>query len=181
MAKIGQKLRELRSRRQLSVRVLAERSGVSHSTISLMERDSVSPTLDTLQAVLDAMGSTLTGFLSDIEKRDSSSFYRPDDQPEIGNEEGISYRIIGVNHPNRNLLFMKETYRVGADTGKVISHEAQEAGYVVSGTVELTIGTRIKELHAGDAYYFDSREPHRFRNTGKTEAIILSAVAPPTY
>lgn len=76
---------------------------------------------------------------------------------------------------------MKETYRVGADTGKVISHEAQEAGYVVSGAVELTIGNRTEEPHAGDTYYFDSREPHRFRNTGKTEAIIPSAVAPPIY
>lgn len=60
--KIGDRLRELRSRRKLSVRAVALRSGISHSSISLIERDLISPSLDTLHAVLDALGTTLSGF-----------------------------------------------------------------------------------------------------------------------
>ena len=181
MPKIGSKLHELRTRRRLTVRVLASRSGVSPSTISLIERDAVSPSLDTLQAILDAMGSTLAGFLSEASDRVGSPFYRPEDQVEIGNEAEVSYRVIGANHPNRHLLFMKEAYRPGADTGERISHMAQEAGYVISGAVELMVGDQKTVLEPGWGYYFDSRRPHRFRNAGDTEAVIVSAVTPPSY
>ena len=60
MAKLGARLRELRRRRDLGLRELAARSGVSHSAISLIERDRMSPTVDTLGAILDALGATLS-------------------------------------------------------------------------------------------------------------------------
>ncbi len=66
MPRIGTKLHELRRRRSLSVREVAKRSGVSHSAISLIERDRMSPSVDTLSAILEAMGSTLTGFFSGL-------------------------------------------------------------------------------------------------------------------
>ncbi len=76
---------------------------------------------------------------------------------------------------------LHETYATGADTGEAISHAAQEAGVVVVGTVEITVGARQRRLSAGDAYYFDSQTPHRFRNVGEEEARIVSAITPPTY
>lgn len=181
MAKIGNHLRALRQRRQLSTRELAARSGVAHTTISLIERDRISPTIDTLQAVLDALGSRLAEFLGGLTEGSGSPFYPADELPEIGNEDTISYRIIGLNHPYRVLQFLKETYAVGADTGASLSHASQEAGYVVSGKIELTVGSRMRVLEAGDGYYFDSRESHRFRNVGGTTAEIVSAISPPSY
>jgi len=181
MPRIGTRLKELRERRQLTIRLLSVRSGVSHSTISLIERDKVSPSLDTLAAVLDAMGSTLPGFLSDGPDGQESPFYHPEDMPEIGNEMGISYRIIGIRHPRRKLQLLRETYALGADTGQSLSHEAQEAGVVLSGQVEVTAGAHRAVLGPGDGYYFDSREGHRFRNVGETTAEIVSAITPPSY
>lgn len=181
MPKIGANLRELRKRRQLSIRELAVRSGVAHSTISLIERDAVSPSVDTLQAVLDALGSRASEFLGGIEGGAGSPFYLAEDLPEIGNPETISYRLIGLNHPYRAIQFLKETYAVGADTGIMLSHVAQETGYVLSGRIELTVRDECRVLSRGDGYYFDSREPHRFRNVGDTIAEIVSAISPPTY
>ncbi|MFD1797369.1 cupin domain-containing protein [Paracoccus aurantiacus] len=51
----------------------------------------------------------------------------------------------------------------------------------MSGRVEVTVGQQTRELRAGDGYYFDSREPHRFRNTGTGTAEIVSAISPPSY
>ncbi|AUH64998.1 cupin domain-containing protein [Paracoccus zhejiangensis] len=181
MAKIGRQLKELRSRRQLSIRVLAARSGVSHSTISLIERDQISPTIDTLGAILDALGTTIVGFMSSGRTAQANPFYRADDLPEIGGSDGISYKIIGLNFPARQIQFLKESYRPGADSGGGLSHAAEEAGYVLAGRVELTVGEKIAILEAGDAYYFDSRQEHRFRNIGGTIAEIVSAVTPPNY
>lgn len=181
MAKIGKNLQALRQRRQLSMRELAARSGVSHTTVSMIERDAISPTVDTLQAILDALGSRLSEFLADGQQGAGSPFYRADDLPEIGNPETISYRLIGLNHPYRSFQFLKERYAVGADTGEMLSHVAQEAGHIIAGCVEVTVGSAVRELHPGDSYYFDSREPHRFRNAGRVPAEIVSAISPPSY
>ena len=182
MAVIGKHLKELRSRRGLTVRELAARSGVSHATISLVERDKSSPTVDTLAALLDALGTTLVGFFEEIRQlMPRSPFYSDADLVEIGNVKTISYRMLGANHPNRRILMMRETYEIGADTGMAFSHTAQEAGFVLRGSVEVTVDNQSRVLEASDGYYFDSLAPHRFRNVGKTVAEIISAVTPPTY
>lgn len=182
MPKIGEKLRELRGRRHLGVRELAIRSGISHSAISLIERDKMSPSVETLSAILDALGTTLTGFFSDLNsKLPHSPFYPADEFVEIGNTHSISYRMIGINHPNRQILMLHETYVPGADTGDAFNHSAQEAGMVLKGQLEITVGDHARTLSQGDGYYFDSRVPHRFKNIGDETAEILSAVTPPTY
>lgn len=182
MPAIGHGLRELRRRRQLTTRELAARSGISHSSVSLIERDRMSPSVDTLGAMLEAMGSTLSGFFAGMgASMPYSPFYRRDELPEIGRCDGISYRLVGMNHPNRQILMLCETYATGADTGEAISHAAQEAGVVVAGVVEISVGAERRRLETGDAYYFDSQTPHRFRNVGDTPARIVSAITPPTY
>ncbi|MER9313747.1 cupin domain-containing protein [Mesorhizobium australicum] len=182
MAKIGSKLRELRRRRNLSVRELATRSGISHSTISLIERDKMSPSVNTLGAVLDALGTTLTGFFFDLQSSlPYSPFYESDDLTEIGKVETISYRVIGLDYPNRQMLMLHERYAPGADSGEEFTHPAQEAGMVLAGMVEVTVGNQKRILKPGDGYYFDSRLPHRFRNVHEGQSEILSAITPPTY
>ena len=52
---------------------------------------------------------------------------------------------------------------------------------VIQGTIELTVGEERFLLKAGDAYAFDSRQPHRFRNPGREEAVIVSACSPPSF
>src|ERR1044072_7478511 len=182
MPRIGTKLKELRRRRDLGVRELATRSGISHSTISLIERDKMSPSIDTLGAVLDALGTTLPGFFSDLQSSlPYSPFYSSENLVEIGKVETISYRVIGLDHPNRQLLMLHERYAPGADTGEEFTHAAQEAGMVLSGVVEITVGNQKRVLEPGDGYYFDSRLPHRFRNVDDGQSEILSAITPPTY
>ena len=182
MPKVGAKLRELRRRRGLGIRELAVRSGISHSAVSLIERDRMSPSVNTLGAVLDALGTTLTGFFSDLHQDLASTpFYRAEDLVEIGRSDAISYRMIGVNHPNRHLLVLHESYAVGATTGPAFSHEAQEAGMVIKGAVEVAVGEEARVLRPGDGYYFDSRKPHRFTNVADEPSAIVSAVTPLTY
>jgi mannose-6-phosphate isomerase-like protein (cupin superfamily) len=52
---------------------------------------------------------------------------------------------------------------------------------VVRGRIELTVGGESRVLGAGDAYYFSSALPHRFRNLSKDDCEIVSASAPPTF
>jgi mannose-6-phosphate isomerase-like protein (cupin superfamily) len=63
----------------------------------------------------------------------------------------------------------------------MLSHKGEEGGVVVSGTVELTVGGQSRILGPGDAYYFLSSVPHRFRNPGPEACEIISASTPPTF
>lgn len=180
--KIGSRLHELRRRRKLSTRELGLRSGVSHATISLVERDKISPSVDSLNAILDALGTTLSGFFLGIaEDFDCSPFYLSDELPEIGNIDGISNRVIGMNYANRSMLFLHETYAPNATTGDLFSHNAEECGMILRGTIRLTVADKTRVLGPGDGYYFDSHLQHRFENTSTEHAEIVSAVTPPTY
>ncbi len=182
LPRIGLHVRELRRRRQLSSRGLAARAGISHSTISLIERDRMSPSIDTLGAIVDALGTTLVEFFAGLRSSYSySPVYAPEDFVEIGNPEEISYRAIGFNQPARTMQMLVETYAPGADTGEIFSHDAQEGGFVLAGTIELTVGGESYLLTEGCGYYFDSNLPHRFRNVGPGVARIMSAITPPSY
>ncbi len=68
------------------------------------------------------------------------AFYAASDLVEIGKVDTISYRVIGLDHPNRQLLMLHERYAPGADTGEEFTHAAQEAGMILSGAVEITVG-----------------------------------------
>ena len=182
MPEIGRKLRELRARRSLGMRELAARSGVSHSAISLIERDRMSPSVDTLSALLAALGTTMSAFFGDLDSGvPYSPFYGADELVEIGRADRVSYRLVGMNHPNRRMLLLCERYAPGAATEGAVSHVAEEAGIVVRGAVEVTVDGATRVLREGDAYYFDSRSPHRFRNAWDGVSEIISAVTPPSY
>ena len=61
----------------------------------------------------------------------------------------------------------------------MLEHNAHEGGIVISGELEVTVGSQVKILGAADAYLFDSRVPHRFRNIGNEDAVVVSACTPP--
>jgi mannose-6-phosphate isomerase-like protein (cupin superfamily) len=80
------------------------------------------------------------------------------------------------------LQILYETYEVGADTGLVmLQHEGEEGAVILSGRLEVTVGESTRVLGVGDAYYFNSLEPHRFRNVGHEKCTLVSSCSPPTF
>lgn len=79
------------------------------------------------------------------------------------------------------MQLLHERIKPGADSGKeMLHHESEEGGVIICGQLELTVGGQIHTLGPGDAYYFNSRLPHRFRNIGTDECEIISCCSPPT-
>ena len=94
----------------------------------------------------------------------------------------ISFRLVGRDTRGCQIQMMHERYQPGADTGEqMLSHQGQESGIVVQGEIEVTVGGETRLLQTGDAYYFDSRLPHRFRNASKQPCVIVSACTPPSF
>ena len=180
---IGARLQLVRKSKDLSQRELAKRVGVTNSTISLIEQNKVSPSVSSLKKVLDGIPISLADFFTldlDIGLPDSP-FYAADELPDVGSN-GIHYFLVGQHRPQRQMCILREVMPPGTDTGdSMLLHEGEEGGVVVEGEVEVTVGGQVRVLRAGEAYYFESRVPHRFRNVGETEAVIFSANTPATF
>jgi transcriptional regulator with XRE-family HTH domain len=177
---VGKQLRAVRTAFGLSQRELAKRAGVTNGMISLIEQDRVSPSVGSLQKVLSAFPMTMAEFFTrDMEGREEVVF-RAEELPDVGTDN-IHYRLVAAARRDRKMSILWESYEPDSDTGEdLLSHDGEEGGVVVEGQLELTVGGKTWVLGPGDAYYFDSRLPHRFRNTGDVRARIVSANAPPT-
>lgn len=180
---LGYRLRMVRLRHQLSQRGLAKKAGVANATISLIESGNTSPSVSALKRILAGIPMTLAEFFSDeLPGIKSEVFYRAQELTEISGGEGISYRQIGSAKAGHVLQILYESYDVGADTGlNMLQHEGEEGGVILTGRLEVTVGESTRILGAGDAYYFNSRELHRFRNAGDQVCTLVSSCSPPTF
>lgn len=178
---LGQRLKAVREETGLSQRELAKRTNVSNATISLIEQDRTNPSVGLLKRILDGIPMSLSEFFGGIETNQPRYFFPAAELGEIGAGD-ISYRQVGRNLKGRNLQILHEHYAPGADTGEtLLSHESQEGGVVIRGHLEVIVGDQSCILGPGDAYYFDSRLPHRFHNAGDVECEVVSACTPPSF
>jgi transcriptional regulator with XRE-family HTH domain len=177
---VGKQLRAVRTAFGLSQRELAKRAGVTNGMISLIEQGRTSPSVGSLQKILGAFPMTMAEFFTrDMGSRENVVF-RADDLPDVGTG-AIRYRLVAATRRERRMSILSETYDPGSDTGKdLLTHSGEEGGVVIEGELELTVAGKTWLLGPGDAYYFDSRLPHRFRNPGQVAARIVSANSPPT-
>ncbi|MDI5936180.1 cupin domain-containing protein [Halomonas sp. M4R5S39] len=175
---VGARLRALRTLRGISQRELAKRCGVTHSSLSLIEQGKVSPSVSSLKKILDAIPMSVGDFFTmDLESR-RQVFYSADELADVGSGDVI-YKLVGANRHDRALSFMIETYPAGADTGReMITHQGEEAGVVLEGEIEITIGADTRRLGPGEAYYFETNVPHRFRNPGEAPCRLVSCATP---
>jgi len=176
---VGERLRTLRERYGMSQRALAKKAGVTNGIVSMIEKNRNSPSLATLKKILDAFPVPFSEFFTMGTSPLLKTFYKAADLPEIGSS-GFSFKQVGVDMAEKAMQILHERIEVGADSGdEMLHHESQEGGVVVRGCLELTVGGETQLLGPGDAYYFDSRIPHRFRNTGEEIVEIVSACSPP--
>lgn len=195
---MGDRLRQARNARGLSLRRLAEVLGVSPSLISQVETGRAKPSVQTLYAMANELGISLDSLLfmdtpTDAPARARSASGSPFEPP--ARAEGDEPRVpvlprnplqrasgrmairlgSGVvwerltSESIRNVDFLLVTYEVGGASSPEDSfqrHSGQEWGYVLSGTLRVTIGFDQFVLGPGDAITFDSGTPHRLANAG---------------
>ena len=180
---VGVRLQTIRKLKGLSQSELAKRAGVTNSTISMIEKNSVSPSISSLKKVLGGIPMSLVEFFSpDFEQDgDTPVVYKAGELIDIS-DGAVSMRLVGKAHPSRAIAFLDETYPPGSDTGaEMYSHEGEEAGLLVEGRLELTVSGQVYVLESGDSYYFESSKPHRFRNPFDVPARLISATTPANF
>lgn len=180
-ALVAMRLRVVRKANGLSQRELARRTGVGSGTISQIESMAMQPSVSVLKKILDGIPMDLGRFFSFELAQEQARVFRRADHLNIG-APGVRYLLVAAQRSDRALQMLHEFYDPGRDSGRrALSHDGEECGVIISGTLEVTIDEEVHVLHAGDAYYFTSRTPHRFRNIGSKICEVVSACTPPTF
>lgn len=181
---VGTKLRHARKVRGLRLRELAERVGCSESMLSKIENGKVNPSLTLLHRLSGALDLTIASLFTDLPadgpvsragKRPIIEVDRLRQGPGIVLERLVPYTDGHLLQANIHII------APGGSSAGAITHRGEEIGYVLEGTVELTIDESVYELSTGDSFCFRSDRPHSYRNTGTSTARVLWVNTPPTF
>ncbi len=179
--RIGEKIRALRLAKRMTVRELAKLSGVTPGLISQIEHGRVSPSLSTLKKILSALNETIISLVEQTVGEEAlRGITRKEERKKVIVAPGLTYELISAKN---NAFSMFISYlEPGYDSGdSFYAHEGIEAGIVIQGEVEITIGNKTAVLKQGDSITYPSTLPHRWRNVGKTIAIGIWVVSPPSF
>ena len=180
---IGKKINQLRLAKGYSQRKLARMAGLTNTSISAIERNKVSPAVNTLKAILLVLGSDLTTFFSDEWKEPKARVVvTPKDLLELSEPSSrVSLKQVYNCSTTKNLGFLIETYQPNSSTEEKIAHEGEEIGTVIEGKILIRVEETTYLLNQGDSYVIDTMKPHTFMNPSDTVTRIVSAHTPTTY
>ncbi len=166
--KFGPLLRAIRSARQLTIKEVAAKAGVSSSLLSQIERNRISPSLDTLLHILEVYGVTPGKFFKDYETDSTVEIIRKDER-KIYQRKGFKYETLcGESQAKGNHSFNAFFLELapGQERGDVNDgHLGRELGIIVKGAATLIYGNETYELSQGDSVSFFSRIPHVIKNS----------------
>jgi len=179
---LGARVRALREAMDLSLRDLAERSGVSAPMLSQVERGETSPTLQIASRIAFGLELRLSQLLR-LDEDGAVTIVRGDERRKgPAAVHGHSYEILSPPLPGQRAELSRHTLAPGAATGGAGDapvHEpgSRETAVVESGGVTLVCDGNRFPLASGDCVTFDADLPHHFENPGSDDAVLLAVVS----
>ena len=184
---VSESLRRVRQERGLTLEELAQRSGVSIGMLSQLERGVGNPSLRTLVKIAKGLGVPMGYFLSGIDH--SSAVVRKHERRRLVlpaavlglPDSDLVYQLLSPDLSG-SLEMLWIEYGVGVSTEESpFTHDGEECGVILQGTLEVHVADEVWTLEAGDSVYFHSAIPHWFRNPGSEPAVMVWAITPPSF
>jgi transcriptional regulator with XRE-family HTH domain len=178
--RFGGKIRSVRERRSLTLKDVAEKAGVSESLVSQIERNRVSPAIDTLLAIADALEIDFDYLFSGFKKERSVKIVRKAERPAYQIKPGIRYEHLAQVEEQGGIEAYIINIEAGEKTGNAeYGHQGWELGIVESGVMELTAGNNAYTCRQGDSVSFRADTPHTLSNPGKKPLRVFWVISPP--
>lgn len=180
--KFGDKLRLVRERKGKTLKEIAGRIGASESLISQIERNKVSPSIDTLVSIAEVLEIDLEYLFHDFKRTKQVAIVRGQEGGNSLTLGDIVYKQLsqGFDPAEIPIEVLLLTIGDGGAKGDIeYGHPGREFGYFISGTGELVYGTETYSLSPGDSVSFPSDIPHILRNRGTEDLIAVWIISPP--
>lgn len=175
---VGSRLHELRTGQGLSLRVLADRSGLNINTLSLIEHGKSSPSVSTLQQLANALNVQIGAFFEEQPRSLRVVHFRAC-HARHSTGIGIIMENLGKNLENHAVQPFLVTLPAGAGSGaSPIVHTGHEFVYCLAGILDYEIENQSYLLEPGDSLVFQAHLPHRWQNTSLEECRIMLVIFP---
>ena len=180
--KVGERVRSVRERRNLSLLDISQRTGLEVSMLEQIENGKLAPPLGTVIKLAKALDLKMGYFISGDEDR-AYTIVRKSDRKVVsrydskkGEYYGYGYESLAPHKKNRHM----EPFLVSLDPAETederSTHDGQEFIYVLEGAMEVRLEDEIHILHPGDAIYYDSTVPHLVKCHGQEKTRILAVL-----
>ena len=178
---VGERLRAIRRLRRCTLRTVSERSGLSESFLSQVERGRSNASIASLRRIADALGVSVAD-LFEPSGPPRPKVLRRDDRPAL-NFGILGRKLLLTRKPLHHLEVFVGELEPGGSTGvEPYSHgDSEELFVVLDGVVQLELGGELHELEHGDSIDYRSSTPHRISNIGDGLAEVMWIISPPSY
>lgn len=177
---LGDKIRSLRLKQKISIEQLSAKSGLSKGLISQIERDITGPSVASLWKISRALNVTMNYFFDEYD--DFNQVVRKDERKKIMMKNGDrTYELLCPNLKNQIEMLWIEIEPNDSNSEELISHDGEECGIVLKGSLRILSGDKIYDLNEGDSIYLDSTIPHRYVNVGTELSVSVWAMTPPSF
>ncbi len=176
MIDVGNRIKSIRKRKGLTLQNLSEKSGMSATAISAIERNVSSPTVNTLASIGKALGESLSSLLGEAEIAYVVTRADGRERP-AAQGSGVDFQSLATGVPGQRFVPMIAILAPGATSGDdPVNRDADDFLFVMRGMLDVeSNGTTIR-LGEGDSLYFRGNTPYRWRNAaaGETQIILVS-------
>lgn len=175
---VGSRLRQLRNDHDLSLRALAEKSGLSINTLALIENQKTSPSVSTLQQIAMALQVPITAFFEINMPKSSVAHVKANRRPRAAFEHG-SLEDLGAGLTDRLVEpFVVQLEPLTSSGPNPIVHTGYEFVFCLTGRIAYTIDNQTYLLEQGDSLLFESHLPHRWQNVEESPSQALLVLFP---
>ncbi len=179
--KLGAKIRRMRNAEQLTLADLADKTGLSISFLSQVERGHNDPSINSLRKIAKALGCPLTTFFEERERSAGPVVRKRERQVLFNTQSHLTYQLLSRFQGGRIELLLTMLEPGTSNAEEPMSHPGDEAALISQGECWFELGPETYRLQEGDAIYIQENTPHRFTNTGSGTLIIVSAISPPGF
>lgn len=175
---IGSRIKDLRVANGLTQEELADRTELSKGFISQLERDLTSPSISTLEDILQCLGVTIAEFFAD--GKDEQLVFGEDDYFEKEDTELDNKIEWIIPNAQKNMMEpIRLTLKKGGSTYPDTPHEGEEFGFVLKGEIELHVGKKVYRASEGESFYYQANKQHYISSENGAELIWVST--PPSF
>lgn len=178
MVEIGKKIKQLRWKLDLTQEELASRTDLTKGYISQLENDLSSPSIATLESILQVLGVSLEEFFS--EPKSEKIVYKSSEYTYSQNGGGVSTWLVS-NSQSKEMEQIILTLPEGAESEERYPFEGEEFGYVLEGKIEIISLKERYKLKKGDSFSIDGKKQHKIKNISKGESKILWVTTPSNF
>ena len=180
MIDIGNRIRQLRIKNDLTLEELASRTELTKGFLSQLERNLTAPSLQTLEDISAALGVSMSRFFA-VEEEEQVVF--TDEDTFVDEQEEYTIHWIVPNAQKNSMEPLRMEIRPNGRTQTVYPHKGEEFGYVLQGRITLVSESfpEGQTVRKGESFYVRGNEQHHLENRTGRDAEVIWISTPPSF